>query len=200
MVTNATNSRRTSARLLSYVAAAFVGLLLLAGTAAANATSSSIYQACIDSESLSGFSKSSLQSALSGVPSDLDEYYDCSGQIKAAIAGKSDKSGGGPTAQVKSAGGKYGSDDDKYAGLSSSERKAAIARDKRKSAARDTDAAVRRAATTPLAASAGAATPVWLIIGIGGLVLLLALELLRRTNLADRLPGRRSSATPRGDA
>lgn len=199
MVSNVTTDRRFSARLLTYVVTAFVGLLLLAGSASANGTSSAIYQACIDGESLSGFSKSALQNALSGVPSDLDEYYDCSGQIKAALAGKHDKPGGGPTAQVKSAGGRYGGKS-KYAGMTPAERKAAIAKDKRKSGAQETDAAIRRAATTPLATSAGAATPVWLIIGIGGLVVLLTLELLRRTKLADRLPGRRSSANPRDDA
>lgn len=153
----------------------------------ANASASAIYQACSTGASLSGFSKADLESARSGVPADLDEYYACTAQIDAALVDKA-------TADLP--GGKDGSVKSRTAKLrnasvedltSAADRKKAneqVARETKFDASKpftgDADPVISAAAGKTLASTAAPSTPIALVIGVLGLLLLLGADLAGR--------------------
>lgn len=168
-------------------------LLLSIGTATASASSSAIYKACKTGGSMSGFSKGDLQGALGGVPADLDEYFGCSGQIQKAIIDKTAKSLGGGDSSVKGTKAKL-----KLASINDlttpAERKK-LAKQVEESTKLDTskpltsasDPAISEAAGQTLASSTAPGTPTALIIGVIGLLLLLAADLAGRLGKIPRV-------------
>lgn len=170
-----------------------VTLLMSVGTATASASSSAIYQACKNGSSMSGFSKGDLQGALSGVPADLDEYFGCSGQIQKAIIDKATKNIPGGKSGVKGTKAKL-----KAASVNDlttpAERKK-LAKQVEESTKLDTskpltsssDPAISEAAGQTLASSTAPGTPTALIIGVIGLLLLLAADLAGRLGKIPRV-------------
>lgn len=168
-------------------------LLMSIGTATASASSSAIYDACKSGSSMSGFSKGDLQGALNGVPADLDEYFGCSGQIQKAIIDKTTKSIGGGDSGVKGTKQKL-----KLASVNDlttpAERKK-LAKQVEESTKLDTskpltsssDPAISEAAGQTLASSTAPGTPTALIIGVIGLLLLLAADLAGRLGKIPRV-------------
>ncbi|MGH2958516.1 MAG: hypothetical protein ACRDKE_02855 [Solirubrobacterales bacterium] len=168
-------------------------LLLSIGTATASASSSAIYQACKTGGSMSGFSKDDLQGALGGVPADLDEYYGCSSAIQQAIIDKTVKKiNGGKRSGVK------GKEAISIAGVNDlttpAERKKLAEQvekstqlDTSKPLTSDSDPAISEAAGQTLASSTAPGTPTALIIGVIGLLLLLAADLAGRLGKIPRV-------------
>lgn len=169
-------------------------LLMSFGTATASASSSAIYQACKNGSSMSGFSKGDLQGALNGVPADLDEYFGCSGQIQKAIIDKTTKNipGGGKSgvkgtkAKLKAA---------SVNDLTTPAERKKLAKQVEESTKLDTskpltsssDPAISEAAGQTLASSTAPGTPTALIIGVIGLLLLLAADLAGRLGKIPRV-------------
>lgn len=187
----------TPRKIATLLGAAALAISLCAS--AALASSSAIYQACRDESSLDGFSKADLQAALGGVPADLDEYSSCSARINQAIVDKSVKSIPGSGKGVKGTRAKLrnASVEDL---TTPSERKKALAKveketrlDSSDPLASTIDPSIQTAAGKTLASSTAPGTPVALIIGLAGLVLLLAVDLAGRIGLVPRvtkiLPG-----------
>lgn len=179
---------RTFATLLGIVT-----LLMSFGTATASASPSAIYQACKNGSSMSGFSKGDLQGALNGVPADLDEYFGCSGQIQKAIIDRATKN---------SPGGKSGVNDTKAKlklasvnDLTTPAERKKLAKQVEESTKLDTskpltsssDPAISEAAGQTLASSTAPGTPTALIIGVIGLLLLLAADLAGRLGKIPRV-------------
>lgn len=161
-------------------------LLLAVATSVAGASANAIYQACKNGSSMSGFSKADLQSALGGVPADLDDYYGCSAQINAAILDKSIAKIPGGGKGVKGTRAKL-----RAASLSDlttpAERKRALAAATKSTPVDASDPldssvspAVELAAGKTLASTAAPGTPLALVLGLGVLALLLLLELVTR--------------------
>jgi hypothetical protein len=171
-----------------FLAALVASLALLASTWAAIAAASSdaIYQACRNGAPMSGFSKADLQSALGGVPADLDEYFGCSAQINAAIIDKSVK--GLPGGDTGIAGTrrklKAASIDDL---TTPAERRRALAQAERSTSidpadprASSVDSAIRTSDGRTLASVAAPNSPTALTLGLIALVILLGAEMARR--------------------
>lgn len=168
-------------------------LLLSIGTASASASSGAIYDACETGSSMSGFSKADLQGALSGVPADLDEYVGCSGQIQKAIIDKATKNipGGGKGVKGTKAKLKLASANDL---TTPAEREKLVKQvqastklDASKPLTEDSDPAISEAAGQTLASSTAPGTPTALIIGVIGLLLLLAADLAGRLGKIPRV-------------
>jgi hypothetical protein len=167
-------------------------LLAAAAAPAATASAGAIYKACRTGGSLSGFSKSDLQSALGGVPADAEEYYACSALINAAIIDKATQNiPGGHGSGVK--------------GTKERLKKATVndlttpaeRRRLRERVARQTninsgrpfgagDPAIRAGAGQTLASSAAPGSPTALLIGMIGLLVLLGADLAGRLKRAPR--------------
>lgn len=171
-------------------------LVSLAFAASASASASAIYKTCAAEGSMSGFSKADLQAALPGVPADLDQYNSCSARINAAIIDKATKNlGGGGGIKGTRARLKLAKINDL---TTPAERKRALA-----TAARDTklniadpledgaNPAIAATAGKTLASASAPNTPVALVIGIVGLVLLLGTDLMGRLGV---LPGSRKKS------
>jgi hypothetical protein len=170
---------------------ALIVVLLWAPVAAAN--SSAIYQACRNGSSMNGFSKAQLQDALAGVPSDLDEYYGCSAQINAAIINKSvkkipgAKGVKGARAQLRSAGvDDLTTEAERKRALAKAEKATPIDPDNPLGAAGDPTIST---AGKTLASSSAPNTPIALVIGLLGLVSLLALDFAGRIRGSRRQRG-----------
>lgn len=194
-------SRTTTKQLVASLAAAL--LVLTLGASVAGASASAIYQACRDGGSMSGFSKADLQGALGGVPSDLDDYYGCSAQINAAIIDKSVSKIPGAGKGVKGTRAKL-----RNASIEDlttpAQRKRALAEatkstplDPADPLPADINSAIKPAAGKTLASTAAPGTPIALVLGLVGLFLLLALELISRMTgssaLAKVRPGKQPS-------
>lgn len=177
------------------LATAALTLAILAPTAGASADA--VYQACRNESGLGGFSKQDLQAALGGVPADLDEYYGCSAQINSAIAAKSVSD----TPKAKSSGRTAKAAKSKAEKNPAAELTRTWNRRKKRAAAGETKpkGLASSAPVEPLIAPAPGRTlastassspgpPPALLVGLFGLILLLAVELLRR------LSGRRREA------
>lgn len=168
-------------------------LLTSMGTTAASASPSAIYQACKNGSSMSGSSKGDLQGALNGVPADLDEYFGCSGQIQKAIIDRATKNipGGESGAKGTRAKLKLASVND----LTTSAERKKLAKQVEESTKLDTskpltsssDPAISEAAGQTLASSAAPGTPTALVIGVLGLLLLLAADLAGRLGKIPRV-------------
>lgn len=187
----------TPRKIATLLGAAAIAFSLCASTALASA--SAIYQACRDESSLDGFSKSDLQAALGGVPADLDEYNGCSARINQAIVNKSVKNIPGSGKGVKGTRAKLrkASVEDL---TTPSDRKKALAMVEKETKVDDsdplsstTDPSIQTAAGNTLASSTAPSTPIALIIGLAGLVLLLMIDLAGRLGVIPRkkktLPG-----------
>lgn len=168
-------------------------LLMSIGAATSSASSSAIYQACKNGSSMSGFSKGDLQGALDGVPADLDEYFGCSGQIQKAIIDKATKNIPGGKSGVKGTKAKL-----KAASVNDlttpAERKKLAKQvendtklDSSKPLTSSSDPAISEAAGQTLASSTAPGTPTALIIGVIGLLLLLAADLAGRLGKIPRV-------------
>ncbi len=163
-------------------------LLALVGAAPAHAGSTAIYQACSTGGSMEGFSKSDLQSALSGVPADLEEYYSCSAQINAALVAKVTKSNPGSTGAAGVKGTRAAlraASAEELTTPAERERIAERVGDKladlgSKPPTATTDPSVPTAAGSAVAGTTAAGAPTALIIGVIGLLLLFSLDLFRR--------------------
>lgn len=181
------------------IGAALVLALSAAAPAGANVTA--IIQACNAGASLSGFSKAELEEALKNLPADSDQYSDCSGMISAALLDKASGSkvpGGkgkgikGQKAELRAASVKdlTTSAERKKASEEAAEATKIGKGDPLSSAA---DPAIRAAAGNTLASTTAPNTPVALIIGLIGLVLLLGADLFGRLGGPSRvkklLPG-----------
>jgi hypothetical protein len=168
-------------------------LLMSIGAVTANASSSAIYQACKNGSSMSGFSKGDLQGALNGVPADLDEYFGCSGQIQKAIIDTTTKNIAGGKSGVKGTKAKLkaASVND----LTTPAEREKLAKQVEESTKLDTskpltassDPAISEAAGQTLASSTAPGTPTALIIGVIGLLLLLAADLAGRLGKIPRV-------------
>lgn len=169
-------------------------LLLAASAPVASASASAIYQACRTGGSLSGFSKADLQSALGGVPADLDEYYACSALINAAIVDKATKNiPGGKGSGVKGTKErlKKATVEDLTTPAQRKKLKAQVAKETKVDASKPfdggADPAIETAAGQTLASATAPGSPTALIIGVIGLLVLLGADLASRlTNLSRR--------------
>jgi len=169
-------------------------LILPAYAVTASASASAIYQACSTGASLSGFSQSDLEAARGGVPADLDEYYACTAQIDAALVDKATEDlPGGKGGSVKSQQAKLknASVDDL---TTDADRKKALAQvtrdtdfDSSKPFTGNADPVISAAAGKTLASSAAPSTPLALVIGVLGLVLLLGADLAGRLGKMPRV-------------
>lgn len=170
-------------------------LLMTLGAVSANASSSAIYEACKTGSSLSGFSESDLQGALSGVPADLDEYSGCSGQINKALIDKKTKNiPGGGKGGIKGTRAKLraASANDLTTPAERKKIRAQVAKETQldkvtKPLSEDSDPAISTAAGNTLASSAAPGTPTALIIGVIGLLLLLGADLAGRLGKMPRV-------------
>ncbi|MFT4049289.1 MAG: hypothetical protein QM648_05550 [Solirubrobacterales bacterium] len=174
-------------------------LLMSVWTAAAQASAADVYKACgNDNASLDGFSKADLQAALGNVPADLDDYHGCSARIQAALVAKATKnipggSSGSTGKGVKGTRAKLRTATVDDLTDSSDAKKAAASVDKSldgdsKSPLSDsTDPAITTAPGHTLVSTAAPGTPVALIIGVIGLLLLLGLDLLGRLGKMPRV-------------
>lgn len=181
-----------------------LGSLALAAPALAD--SSAIYQACGAGGSLDSFSKSELQAALPGVPADLDEYNGCSAQINAAIIAKATKNLSGSTGAtgVKGARARLRTADADDLTTPAERKKlaASVQRQIEKLADQPltatTDPSIHTAPGKTLASSTAASTPLGMVIGVIGLLLLLGADLFRRLGkmprIANKLPWSGQSA------
>lgn len=168
-------------------------LLMSIGTVTASASSSAIYQACKNGGSMSGFSKADLQGAINDVPADLDEYFGCSGLIQKAILDKVTKNIPGGKSGVKGTKAKLklASAND----LTTPAERKELADEVEESTKLDTskpltsssDPAISEAAGQTLASSTAPGTPTALIIGVIGLLLLLAADLAGRLGKIPRV-------------
>jgi len=168
-------------------------LLMSIGTVTASASSSAIYQACKNGSSMSGFSKSDLQGAINDVPADLDEYFGCSGLIQKAILDKVTKDIPGGKSGVKGTKAKLklASAND----LTTPAERKKLADQVEESTKLDTskpltsssDPVISEAAGQTLASSTAPGTPTALIIGVIGLLLLLAADLAGRLGKIPRV-------------
>lgn len=195
-------------RITTRAAGPLVGLVLLAAfwVPAAGASADSIYQACRNGSSMNGFSKGDLQSALSGVPADLDEYYGCSAQINAAIIDKSVKSipGGGRGIAGTKRKLKAASIDDL---TTPAQRRRALAQAERSTPidpdhplARTGDAAIRMSDDRTLVSTIAPGSPTALIVGLIALMALLGAEFARRLSRSPRVQKfRQKPSTRDGD-
>lgn len=171
-------------------------LVSLAFAASAGASASAIYQTCAAEGSLSGFSKADLQAALPGVPADLDQYNACSARINAAIIDKATKDlGGGGGIKGTRARLKLAKINDL---TTPAERKRALAKatsDNKLDVAdpleEGANPAITAAAGKTLASASAPSTPIALVIGVVGLVLLLGADLMGRIGM---LPGSRKKS------
>lgn len=184
--------RSTLPRFVAVFAAALIVLAVAGGTAVAS--TSAIYQACRDGGSMSGFSKSDLQSALDGVPADLDDYYGCSAQINAALIAKATSNIPGGTGKgVKGTRAKLRAATTADLTTPADRKKAEAAVDKELTKASKsplsatTDPAIHTGAGQTLASTVAPGVPVALIIGMLGLILLLGVELAGRLGKMPRL-------------
>lgn len=184
-------------------------LLLTLGAVSANASSSAIYDACKTGSSMGGFSKSDLQGALGGVPSDLDEYYGCSGQINKAIVDKATKNipgakNGGKGVKGTKAKLKAASANDLTTPAERKKLKAEVARstklDTSKPLSSSSDPAIKEAEGQTLASTTAPGTPTALIIGVIGLLVLLAADLAGRLGKIPRVKNFLPWSGPRDDA
>lgn len=187
-------------RRLTTMLGAFALIAALWATSA-HASATAVIQACNNDESLSGFSKADLQSALGQVPADIDDYHHCTQRINAALIDKAvDKvPGGGKGVKGTRAKLRVASVDDL---TTPAERKRAL-KEAAKSTPIDpsdplsssTDPAITTAAGNTLASTSAPGTPVALVIGLLGLVLLLGIDLAGRMGWVPRwtkiLPGSR---------
>ncbi|MBJ7459560.1 MAG: hypothetical protein JHD02_10265 [Thermoleophilaceae bacterium] len=160
----------------------------------ASAATSDIYNACGQGGSLSGYSKAELESALGGVPADLDEYYGCTAQINAALVNLATKDipGGGKTGvkgtkqKLKTA-----SVNDLTTPAERKKLRAQVAResqlDSSKPLTPNSDPAISEAAGQTLASTAAPGTPTALIIGVLGLLVLLGADLAGRLGKMPRV-------------
>lgn len=189
---------RPAKQIIRLLGIAIVAALLVVPTAVA--ASSGIYQACVDGSSMSGYSKADLQSALSGVPSDLDEYYGCSAQINAAIIDKSTANipGGGKGVKGTRAKLRTASVDDL---TTPAERKKALAAaeaetpiDPDDPLGDSVDSAVEPAAGRTLASTTAPGAPTSLVIGLSILALLIATDIFRRFRKSRQAAGQNDSA------
>lgn len=182
-----------------------IGVLILPVYAVtASASASAIYQACSTGASLGGFSKSDLESARGGVPADLDEYYACTAQIDAALVDKATKElPGGTGGSVKSKQAKLRSASVNDL-TTEAERKKAAAQvtkdtgiDASKPFTGDADPVISAAAGKTLASTAAPGTPIALVIGVIGLVLLLGADLAGRLGKMPRMKKTPPGSDPR---
>lgn len=173
-------------------------LLMSVWTASATASPSDVLKACgDDNASLNGFSKADLQGALGNVPADLDDYHGCSARINAALVAKATKDLGGGTGGtgkgVKGTRAKLRTANVDDLTNSADKKKAAAAVDKQLAGdsksplANSTDPAIRTAAGNTLVSTAAPGTPIALIVGIIGLLLLLAVDLAGRLGKMPRV-------------
>jgi hypothetical protein len=161
----------------------------------AYASSSAIYEACKTGSSLSGFSKADLQSALSNVPADLDEYSGCSGQISKALVDKATKSipGGGKKgvkgtkAKLKAASATDLTTPAERKKLRAEVAKSTAVDSDSKPLSSSSDPAITTASGNTLASSAAPGTPKALIIGVIGLLILLGADLAGRLGKMPRV-------------
>lgn len=186
--------RSAITRITSILALACIVSSLLA--AQAFASSDAVYQACANGGSLDGFSKSELQSALGGVPTDIDEYYSCSALINAALLNKVSKGSGGGT-------GKTGSSKNPKAAIKSasvndlttkkerSKLRAKAAEESEVTLGDPLDSAtspdITESAGKTLASAAAPTVPTALIIAVIGLLLMIAFDLAGRIGKMPRV-------------
>lgn len=170
-------------------------LVLVLAAAVAQASPSAIYNACANGTSLSGFSKSDLQAALRGVPADLDEYYACSAQINAALVDKATRNipGGGSVKGAKERL-KLADVNDLTTPAQRKRLQAQVERETRINPSKPLGgpgSGVHTEDGRTLASSTAPGTPVLLIIGLIGLLVLIGADLAGRlANL------RREDASP----
>ena len=162
-------------------------LLMAIAATGASASASAIYEVCKTGGSMSGFSKSDLQNALSGVPADLDEYSGCSGQISQALINMATKNVGGGKSGVKGTKEKLkrASAEDLTTPAERKKLRLQVAKATKldsnsKPLSSNSDPAISAAAGKTLASSAAPGTPTALIIGVIGLLLLLGADLAGR--------------------
>jgi hypothetical protein len=165
-------------------------------TVPAYASSDAIYKACAAGTSLDGFSKSDLRSALGGVPADIEDYYQCSALINAAILAKSTKGLGGSTGGSGSAKGgkaavKAASVNDLTTKKQRKELREKVEKESKLGVGDPIDAAttpdVTKAAGGTLASAAAPGVPAALIIAVLGLVLMIAFDLAGRLGKMPRV-------------
>lgn len=188
---------------------ATAALLMALGASSAGASSSAIYDACKTGGSMNGFSKSDLQNALGGVPQDLDDYYGCSGQINKAIVDKVTKNLPGGKSGAKGAKStkaklKAASAIDLTTPAERKKLRAQVERstqlDTSKPLSSSSDPAISEATGKTLASSTAPETPIALIIGIIGLLVLLAADLAGRLGKIPRVKNFLPWSGPRDDA
>lgn len=179
------SASRTLALTLSMLALLAVGF-----APAANASASAVIQACSNEQPLGGFSKKDLESALGSVPDDIDQYFQCTAKINAALVdkltknvpGKNGKGIKGQQAKLRAA-----SVNDLTTSADRAKAKADVARatklDSGDPFADNADPAIRAAGGNTLASTAAPNTPVALIVGVLGLLLLLGADLASRLGL-----------------
>lgn len=187
------------------LALTFAVMLMSIFAASANASASAIYQACSTGGSLGGFSKEDLESARNGVPADLDEYYACTAQIDSALIDKAtdEIGGGGKGKGIKGQKAKLRAASVNDLTTEAERRKASeqVARDTRFDAsdpfAGNADPVISAAAGKTLASTAAPSTPIALVIGVLGLVLLLGADLAGRLGKMPRVKKHLPGADPR---
>lgn len=185
--------QKTFRRLTAALGIAAVVMAL--GAVSAGASSSAIYEACKTGSSLNGFSESDLRGALAGVPADLDEYSGCSGQINKALADKALKNvpgGSGGSVKKTKAKLKAASANDLTTPAERKKIRAQVAKATdvgkvTKPLSENSDPAISTAAGNTLASSTAPGTPTALIIGVIGLLLLLAADLAGRLGKMPRV-------------
>ena len=166
-----------------------------AGTGTASAATSDIYTACGQGGSLSGYSKAELQSALGGVPADLDEYYGCTAQINAALVNLATKNipGGGGKSGIKGTKKKLSaaSVNDLTTPAERKKLRAQVARESKLDTSEpltsNSDPAISESTGQTLASAAAPGTPTALIIGVLGLLVLLGADLAGRLGKMPRV-------------
>lgn len=187
--------RSAFTRVLYALALACILSSLLA--AQASASSDAVYRACAMGASLDGFSKEELQAALGSVPTDADEYGDCSALINAALLNKATKgkSGGRTNKTGGIKGGKAAIKSASVNDLTTKKERVKL----RKKAAEESDVKLGDpvdAATSPditesagktLASASAPSIPVALIIAVAGLLLLIAFDLAGRIGKMPRV-------------
>lgn len=187
--------RSAFTRVLYTLALACIACSLFA--AQAFASSDAIYRACATGASLDGFSKEDLQAALGNVPTDADEYGDCSTLINAALLNKATKgkSGGGTNKTGGVKGGKAAIKSASVNDLTTKKERIKL----RKKAAEESDVKLGDpvdAATSPditesagktLASASAPSIPIALIIAVAGLLLLIAFDLAGRIGKMPRV-------------
>ncbi len=190
--------RSAFTRVPTSLALAFIVTSLLAAcfTASAFASSDAVYKACANGGSLDGFSKSDLQSALGGVPTDLDEYYGCSALINAALLNKATKGSSGGTSKTGGVKGgkaaiKAASVNDLTTKKQRKELRDKVEEESDLKAGDPVDTAtspdITEAAGKTLASSAAPSIPTALIIAVIGLLLLIAVDLAGRLGKMPRV-------------